>query len=71
MAARSVLCAGHAQRPGGESPLNPADLRGRKLGLPQEICAVSAGNVDGLRRPQGDLTAVQKSAEGVIGRLGG
>jgi len=46
--------------------VNPADVRGRKLGLPQEICAVSTGNADGLRRPQGHLTAAQKSAEGVV-----
>jgi hypothetical protein len=53
--------------------VNPADVRGRKLGLPQEICVVSAGkaDADGLRRPQGHLTAAQKSAEGVVGHLGG
>ena len=51
--------------------VNPADVRGRKLGLPQEICAVSEGSADGLRRPQGHLTAAQKSAEGVVGRFSG
>ena len=51
--------------------VNPADVRGRKLGLPQEICAVSEGSADGLRRPQGHLTAAQKSAEGVVGRVEG
>ena len=51
--------------------VNPADVRGRKLGLPQEICAVSEGSADRLRRPQGHLTAAQKSAEGVVGHLGG
>jgi hypothetical protein len=51
--------------------VNPADVRGRKLGLPQEICAVSEGSADGLRRPQGHLTAAQKSAEGVVGHFDG
>jgi hypothetical protein len=51
--------------------VNPADVRGRKLGLPQEICAVSEGSADGLRRPQGHLTAAQKSAEGVVGHVEG
>jgi hypothetical protein len=32
---------------------------------------VSQGQPDGLREPQGALTAVQKSAEGVVGRFGG
>ena len=32
---------------------------------------MSPGKPDGLREPQGPLTAAQKSAEGVVGRLGG
>ncbi len=32
---------------------------------------MSGGSADGLRRPQGHLTAAQKSAEGVVGHLGG
>ena len=51
--------------------VNPAGVRGRLRGLPQEICAVSQGQPDGLREPQGALTAAQKSAEGVVGRFGG
>ena len=57
--------------PSSAEAVNPADVRGRKLGLPQEICVVSGGNADGLRGPQGRLTTTQKSAEGVVGRLGG
>ena len=45
--------------------VNPAGVRGRLRGLPQEICAVSLRE---LGEPQGALTAAQKSAEGVVGR---
>ena len=51
--------------------VNPAGVRGRLRGLPQEICAASGGIPVGLREPQGPPTAAQKSAEGVVGRLGG
>jgi hypothetical protein len=39
-------------------------MHGKQLNLPQEICAVSLWR---LRPPRGDLTAVQKSAEGILG----
>ena len=48
--------------------VDPATVYGRRLKLLQEICSVS------LRRlsvPQGILTAGQKSAEGVVGRVVG
>ena len=48
--------------------VNPAGVRGRLSGLPREICTVSLA---GLRAPQGALTAMQKSAEGVVGRFAG
>jgi hypothetical protein len=51
--------------------VNPAGVRGRTLSLPQEICTVSARLPNGLREPQGPLTRVQKSAEGVVGHHGG
>src|SRR4051812_7411973 len=57
--------------PSKAGTVNPTDVRGRTLGLPQEICIVSDGNPAGLRGPQGRLTTAQKSAEGVVGRLGG
>ena len=44
--------------------VDPATVHRRLLSLPQEICAVS-GN--GLRPLKGDLTAGQKSAEGILG----
>jgi hypothetical protein len=43
--------------------VDPATVHRRLLSLPQEICAVS-GN--GLRPLKGDLTAGQKSAEGIL-----
>jgi hypothetical protein len=57
--------------PSRAKAVNPAGERGRLRGLPREICTVSPGKPDGLREPQGPLTAAQKSAEGVVGRLGG
>jgi hypothetical protein len=38
-------------------------VHGRRLSLPQEICSVSFRR---LRMPRGNLTAGQKSAEGVL-----
>src|ERR1700681_3810398 len=43
--------------------VDPATVHGRRLSLPQEICLVSR---ERLRRPRGNLTARQKSAEGVV-----
>ena len=67
----SVGRAGHLPRspyPSRTRSVDPATVRGKRLSLPQEICSVS------LRRlsvPQGILTAGQKSAEGVVGRVVG
>src|SRR5215831_7145593 len=47
---------------------DPATVHGRRLRLPQEICLVSR---ERLSRPRGNLTARQKSAEGVIGHVVG
>jgi hypothetical protein len=44
--------------------VDPATVHGRRLHLPQEICAVSRRR---LRPSRGGLTAAQKSAEGVLG----
>ena len=44
--------------------VDPAAVHGRGLSLPQEICPVS---VNGLRLSRGNLTAGQKSAEGIVG----
>ena len=38
-------------------------VHGRRLSLPQEICAVSR---ERLRGPRGTLTTAQKSAEGIV-----
>ena len=48
--------------------VDPATVHGRRLRLPQEICLVSR---ERLRRPRGNLTARQKSAEGVVGHVVG
>jgi hypothetical protein len=45
--------------------VDPATVHGRRLNLPQEICAVSPRR---LRLPKGSPTAEQKSAEGVLGQ---
>jgi hypothetical protein len=45
--------------------VDPAAVHGRRLSLPQEICAVSLRR---LRLSKGGLTAEQKSAEGIVGR---
>jgi hypothetical protein len=44
--------------------VDPATVHGRRLSLPQEICLVSLGR---LRLPKDNLTAEQKSAEGIVG----
>src|SRR5215472_9260998 len=44
--------------------VDPATVHGRRLSLPQEICLVSR---ERLRWSRGNLTARQKSAEGVVG----
>ena len=43
--------------------VDSAGVRGRRSSLPREVCIVSVG----LREPQGALTTVQKSAEGIVG----
>jgi len=44
--------------------VDPATVHRRRLSLPQEICSVSLRR---LRWSKGDLTAGQKSAEGILG----
>ena len=44
--------------------VDPAIAHGRRLRLPQEICSVSLRR---LRLSRGNLTAGQKSAEGIVG----
>src|SRR5215472_13489768 len=44
--------------------VDPATVHRRQLSLPQEICSVSLRR---LRLSKGDLTAEQKSAEGILG----
>jgi hypothetical protein len=44
--------------------VDPAAVHGRRLSLPQEICSVSLWR---LRLLKDDLTAEQKSAEGILG----
>ena len=48
--------------------VDPAIVHGKQLRLPQEICLVSR---ERLRRPRGNLTARQKSAEGIVGHVVG
>src|SRR6266511_1154607 len=48
--------------------VDPATVHGKRLNLPQEICSVSLRR---LRVPRGNLTAGQKSAEGVVGHVVG
>ncbi len=59
--------AGHIPRspyPSRVRSVDSAAVHRRRLSLPQEICSVS---LQRLRRPQGGLTAEQKSAEGIVG----
>ena len=44
--------------------VDPATVHGRRLNLPREICPVSRRL--GLRLSRGNLTAGQKSAEGIV-----
>jgi hypothetical protein len=63
----SVGRAGNLPRspyPSKMRSVDPAAVHGRRLSLPQEICSVSLRR---LRLSKGDLTAEQKSAEGVVG----
>src|SRR5271170_5588120 len=63
----SVGRAGNLPRspyPSKTRSVDPAAVHGRRLSLPQEICSVSFRR---LRLSKGDLTAEQKSAEGVVG----
>ena len=63
----SVGRAGNLPRspyPSRARSVDPATVHGRRLNLPQEICAVSRRR---LRPSRGGLTAAQKSAEGVVG----
>jgi hypothetical protein len=48
--------------------VDSAAAHGRRLSLPQEICPVSRRR---LRLSKGDLTAGQKSAEGILGHVVG
>ena len=48
--------------------VDPAIVHGRQPNLPREICSVSLRRL----RPSGDvLTAAQKSAKGILGRVVG
>src|SRR3954451_8802946 len=63
----SVGRAGNLSRspyPSRMQNVDSAAVHRRQLNLPQEICFVSLRR---LRWPQGDLTAEQKSAEGIVG----
>src|SRR3954454_15558650 len=63
----SVGRAGNLPRspyPSRVRSVDPAAVHGRRLSLPQEICAASPRR---LRLPRGGLTAGQKSAEGILG----
>src|SRR6266700_5497175 len=48
--------------------VDSATVHGRQLSLPQEICSASLWR---LRLPRGNLTAGQKSAEGILGHVVG
>src|SRR5258707_13123896 len=67
----SVGRAGNLPRspyPSKARSVDPAAAHGRRLSLPQEICPVSLRR---LRLSRGNLTAGQKSAEGVLGYVVG
>src|SRR5579864_5143054 len=67
----SVGRAGNLPRspyPSKMRSVDPAAVHGRRLSLPQEICSVSLRR---LRLSKGDLTAGQKSAEGILGHVVG
>jgi hypothetical protein len=54
--------------PSSVRSVDSATVRRRRLNLPQEICSVSPRR---LRLLKGSLTAEQKSAEGIVGRVVG
>ena len=63
----SVGPAGNLSRspyPSRMRNVDSATVHRRQLNLPQEICSVSLRR---LRWPKGDLSAEQKSAEGILG----
>jgi hypothetical protein len=67
----SVGRAGNLSRspyPSRMRNVDSATVHRRQLNLPQEICSVSR---ERLRLPKGSLTAEQKSAEGIVGRVVG
>lgn len=67
----SVGRAGNLSRspyPSRMRNVDSATVHRRQLNLPQEICFVSLRR---LRWPKGDLTAEQKSAEGIVGHAVG
>src|SRR5579875_542257 len=67
----SVGRAGNLPRspyPSKMRSVDPATAHGRWLSLPQEICSASRLR---LRLSKGGLTAGQKSAEGILGRVVG
>jgi hypothetical protein len=67
----SVGRAGNLPRspyPSKMRSVDPAAAHGRRLSLPQEICSAS---LQRLRLSKGDLTAEQKSAEGILGHVVG
>ena len=50
--------------PSSTRSVDPAIAHGRRLNLPREICSVPR---ERLSVPRGTLTAVQKSADGILG----
>jgi hypothetical protein len=69
----SVGRAGNESRspyPSRTRSVDPATVHGRQLNLPREVCVVFRVSSE-LREPRGDLTAAQKSAEGVVGQAVG
>ncbi len=67
----SVGRAGNVSRspyPSRARSVDPAAVHRRRLRLPREICSVLLGQ---LRLPRDSLTAVQKSAEGIVGHAVG
>jgi hypothetical protein len=63
--------AGHTSRsphPSRAMAVDPAGLRRQRSSLPGEACVVLPSE---LRPPEGGLTAVQESAEGIVGHAVG
>ena len=63
---RATYCEVH--NPSKMRSVDSATVHRRQLELPREICPVSLRR---LREPRGDLTAGQKSAEGVVDHVVG